>query len=115
MKYLNIKSMVILMVGLGIACHQQKEEIVREENVVTISMDSIYREKEILIKEITPLETNDSAVIGFSWKIIKHDKKYFILDYDELDIKVFDDAGHSLYIFGSHGRGPPEYMCTVDI
>lgn len=115
MKYLNIKSMVILMVGLGIACHQQKEEIVREENVVTISMDSIYREKEILIKEITPLETNDSSVIGFSWKIIKHDKKYFILDYDEWDIKVFDDAGHFLYTFGNQGRGPHEYISLEDI
>lgn len=89
--------------------------MVGEENVVYISLDSMYSEKNIYIKDIVPLETTDISVIGRSRKVIEHDEKYYILDYRERDIKVFDDQGRYLREFGNIGQGVHEYISLEDI
>lgn len=114
-KYIKIIITILMISGMGMACQQIKEDIVEDGKVVNISLDSMYSIKSIYIKEIIPLETNDISVIGGSRKVIEHDEKYYVLDYRERNIKVFDEQGEYLDKIGNIGQGVHEYISLQDI
>ena len=106
---------VFLIGSMVMGCSQKEKDTTGEEDVVYIDMDAKYPKKEIYIKEIIPLEMNDTSVIGRSRKVIEHEGNYFVLDYRQRDIKVFDDQGKFRYKIGNIGQGDHEYISLQDM
>jgi hypothetical protein len=93
----------------------------RAENIFTIDLDTIPKEKEIylstIFKSVKPiiLETGKNILIGNIDVLQAFDSKLFILDrmYAK-SLFVFDMEGTFIKKIGALGRGPGEYMNITD-
>lgn len=67
---------------------------------------------------IIPLETKEGAylsmTLGEADKVFVHNNKFFLLDYEQDDILVFDTEGKYLYRLDKKGKGPEEHSSIKD-
>src|SRR5690625_6074894 len=70
---------------------------------------------DVQILKVTPLETSEDAVVGKAEKILFHDHQYYLLDYQERDIKIFDGEGKYVETLSNISRGRNEYIHLTDI
>ena len=65
--------------------------------------------------ELIPLETSKNALIGRISKMMIHQNRYYILDYQQKNVQVFDESGKFILKIGKQGRGPGEYSNLDDM
>lgn len=73
------------------------------------SFDHFYR-----LKEVIPLETTDSSVMGDIMKVIGAKDHIFVAPWNGKSIFVFNRAGKYLSRIDKEGRGPGEYLRISD-
>lgn len=64
--------------------------------------------------EIIPLETNDSSLIKYIYKVVYDNNRYYVFDYMQAEILTFDEAGKFLFKISDRGQGPEEYLNISD-
>ena len=64
--------------------------------------------------ELIPLETTDKSLIKDIEKIVFFDNKYFILDYRNAEILVFNLSGKYLHKISEKVNGPNQYFNIGD-
>lgn len=73
------------------------------------SFDYFYR-----LKEVVPLETTDSSVMGDIMKVISVKDRIFVAPWNGKSIFIFDRKGKYLSRIDKEGRGPGEYLKISD-
>ena len=64
--------------------------------------------------ELIPLETNELSLIRNIMKIVDYNDNYYILDYNNAEILIFNSHGKFLYKISDRGVGPQEYINISD-
>src|SRR5690625_5722151 len=87
------RGILVFMIILG--CSGPSEIPVPDRSFIPISVN-VYDDytMDVQILKVTPLETSEDAVVGKAEKILFHDHQYYLLDYQERDIKIFDVEGN---------------------
>ena len=75
-----------------------------------VSMNDLFSKVEVL-----PLETNDSCLMVFPWKILHWEGYYAVFDFSVFTAFVFDENGKYSHRIGRRGQGPGEYTFAYDI
>jgi hypothetical protein len=65
--------------------------------------------------ELIPLETTDGSLIREVSKLMVYGDKYFVLDYPQSRVFVFDRDGKFLFGINGKGQGPNEYPSICDM
>lgn len=73
------------------------------------SFDRFYH-----LKEVIPLETTDSSVMGDIMKVISAKDRIFVAPWNGKSIFMFDRKGKYLSRIDKEGRGPGEYLRISD-
>jgi hypothetical protein len=87
------------------------------DNVIKIDINSkIKPNTEDLFSKIefVPLESNKESIVGQIGSIEFHEDLYYILDFHDKKIKVFDSLGIYKHSIGRVGKGPGEYVILRD-
>lgn len=66
------------------------------------------------LKEVIPLETTDSSVMGDIMKVISAKGRIFVAPWNGKSIFIFDRSGKYLSRIDKEGRGPGEYLKISD-
>jgi|GEM_PF-1711080 len=108
------RGILVFMIILG--CSGPSEIPVPDRSFIPISVN-VYDDytMDVQILKVTPLETSEDAVVGKAEKILFHDHQYYLLDYQERDIKIFDVEGKYVETLSNIGRGRNEYIHLTDI
>ena len=75
-----------------------------------VSMNDLFSKVEIV-----PLETNDSCLLIFPWKVLCINGKYGVFDFHASSFLVFDEKGKFIRQIGRRGQGPGEYSYIYDV
>ena len=103
----------ILLIFL-FACQHEKQSndylILRASLEETeVSMNDLFSKVEVL-----PLETNDSCLLVFPYKLLLWDDYYAVFDYQIPCLFIYDSSGKFVRRIGSKGQGPGEYTFIYD-
>lgn len=79
------------------------------ENAGNVSLWDIFSHIELI-----PLETTNESLIKDINKLILYDDIYYLLDYRNSTILMFDSSGNFLYKINDKGDGPQEYLDISD-
>ena len=64
--------------------------------------------------EIVALETTEESLLGSVGKLLEVNDKYYVLDYVNKCVLVFDETGKFSHRVGRVGQGPGEYSALSD-
>lgn len=78
-------------------------------NVQDVSIFDLFSRVELI-----PLETTEMSLIKNIDKVVYFNNKYFVLDYNDAEILVFNSAGKYLYKINERGDGPNQYFNISD-
>ena len=107
----------IFLLGWIVCCWACSHENTAEYQVFQVnpeseskeSFDHFYR-----LKEVIPLETTDSSVMGDIMKVISAKGRIFVAPWNGKSIFIFDRSGKYLSRIDKEGRGPGEYLKISD-
>lgn len=74
--------------------------------------DDLYQwsKNSVRVTKYVVLKDDGVNLIGYVSKLVYNDNRYFILDFTQNKIFVYNDSGDFLNVIGSRGRGPGEYL-----
>ena len=64
--------------------------------------------------ELIPLETSDNVIVGSMKTMIFYKNRYYILDFKQQTVMVFDQTGKYILKIGKLGQGPGEYWSVLE-
>ena len=111
-------SLIIFIVLLFSGCKSQKEDTIKAE-IPTIDLEKEYPLKRIDIHEIAeveyiPLETTDSSMLQVDVNISITDNHIMVSDISQHSVIFFDRTGKYLHTVNRYGRGPGEYVASIE-
>lgn len=109
---------ILIFIILFSGCNNVEEK--RITNMSYHDFSESYPQKKIKLQDffedirIIPLETTKESAIGFVRKVVHHNDKWYILDFETNSILVFRKDGEFDYRITNIGNGPGEYELLYD-
>ncbi len=116
MNHLQSAFIIITMLFVATSCSQTKQkdyEALIDDSLLKISDTDINLSSFIEIKDIIPLETHESCLIGQMEKIVKEKENIYVKSSNQ-PLLLFDNNGKFKYHIGKTGTGPQEYLTVID-